>query len=45
MKFKFPFQVTFGDKIPMLDIRVTNKDNGMTTNYRAMLDSGAFTLR
>ena len=42
MKFKFPFQVAFGDKIPILDVRVTNKDNKVSTNYRAMLDSGAF---
>lgn len=42
MKFKFPFQVVSGDKIPILDVRLTNKDNGMSTSYRAMLDSGSF---
>ena len=26
----------------MMDIRVTNKDTGKSTSYRAMLDSGAF---
>lgn len=26
----------------MLDIRITNKDNGKAINYRAMLDSGSF---
>ena len=25
-----------------MDIRVTNKDTGKSTSYRAMLDSGAF---
>lgn len=31
-----------GDRIPMIDVRVTNPDTGQAVNYRAMLDSGAF---
>lgn len=42
MQFKFPLVVLQGDKIPILDIRITNKDTGKTINYRAMVDSGAF---
>ena len=42
MQFKFPFEVVKNDKIPFLDIRITNKDNGKSVNYRAMLDSGAY---
>lgn len=42
MKFKYPFRVVAGDKIPILDVRINNKDNNKSTNYRAMLDSGAF---
>lgn len=42
MQFKYPFQTVFSDKIPMMDIKITNKDTGKSINYRAMLDSGAF---
>ncbi len=42
MQFKYPFHSISHDKIPILDIRITNKDNGRAVNYRAMLDSGAF---
>jgi len=42
MQFKYPFQVIYNDKIPVLDIRITNKDTDKATSYRAMLDSGAF---
>ncbi|KKQ52512.1 hypothetical protein A2865_03630 [Candidatus Woesebacteria bacterium RIFCSPHIGHO2_01_FULL_39_17] len=42
MQFKYPFQIVSNDKIPIMDIRITNKDNGKSTNYRAELDSGAF---
>lgn len=42
MQFKYPFSAIRNDKIPALDIRITNKDNGKAINYRAMLDSGAF---
>ena len=42
MQFKFPFQVVRNDKIPMVDVRISNKDTGKSINYRAMLDSGAF---
>jgi hypothetical protein len=42
MQFKYPFQVVRNDRFPVLDIRITNKDNGKAINYRALLDSGAF---
>ena len=42
MQFKYPFQVVINDKLPMMDIRITNKENGNSISYRAMLDSGAF---
>lgn len=42
MQFKYPFEVARTDKIPFLDIRITNKNNNKSINYRAMLDSGAF---
>ena len=42
MQFKYPLTVIRGDKIPLLEIRITNKQNGKSANYRAMLDSGAF---
>lgn len=42
MQFKYPFKVIFSDKIPMLDVRITNKETGKSTSYRAMLDSGSF---
>jgi len=42
MRFKYPFQTARNDKIPVLDIRITNKDNKKAVNYRALLDSGAF---
>lgn len=42
MQFKYPFHIVGNDKIPILDIRITNKDNNVSTNYRAVLDSGAF---
>ena len=42
MQFKYPFKVIFNDKIPMLDVRITSKENGKSTSYRAMLDSGSF---
>lgn len=42
MQFKYPFHIVGRDKIPALDIRITNKDNNISTNYRAVLDSGAF---
>jgi len=42
MQFKYSFQTVFNDKIPIMDIRITNKDTGKSINYRAMLDSGAF---
>lgn len=42
MQFKYPFQVIRADKLPILDVRIINKDNGKVINYRAMLDSGAF---
>ncbi|EKD58115.1 MAG: hypothetical protein ACD_57C00026G0001 [uncultured bacterium] len=43
MQFKFPFEVVRNDKIPFLDIKITNKENGKSVSYRAMLDSGAYT--
>jgi len=42
MQFKYPLSEIRHDKIPLLDVRITNKDNGIAINYRAMLDSGAF---
>ncbi len=42
MQLKFPFEVVGNDKIPLIDIRITNKENKKATNYRAMLDSGAY---
>jgi len=42
MQLKYPFQVIGNDRLPMLDVRITNKENKRSTNYRAMLDSGAF---
>jgi hypothetical protein len=42
MQFKYSFKEINRDKIPMLEIRVTNKDNRKATNYLAMLDSGSF---
>ena len=42
MQLKYPFQSVGRDRIPILDIRITNKDNTKSVNYRAMLDSGAF---
>ena len=42
MQFKYPFQIAYNDRIPMVDIRITNKENNKSVNYRAMLDSGAF---
>lgn len=42
MQFKFSFEDIRGDKLPLLDVCITNKDTGESTNYRAMLDSGAF---
>ncbi len=43
MQFKYPFKVINNDKIPLIDILITNKETNKTTSYRAMLDSGAFT--
>lgn len=42
MQFKFPFYLVRNDRIPFLDIRITNKDKNISTNYRALLDSGAY---
>ena len=42
MQLKFPFEVVGNDKIPLIDIRITNKENKKAINYRAMLDSGAY---
>lgn len=42
MQFKFPFVIHGSDKIPMLEVRLTNKENDKATNYVCMLDSGAF---
>lgn len=42
MQFKYSFKVIFNDKIPMLDIRITNKETRKPISYRAMLDSGSF---
>src|SRR6266481_4083789 len=42
MHFKFPFKVVKSDKIPLIDIQLTNKENHKSISYRAMLDSGAF---
>ena len=42
MKFKYPFKVVSGDMIPLLDVKITNRESGVLINYRAMLDSGAF---
>lgn len=42
MQFKYPFQYVTHDKIPMMDIRITNKETGKSISYRALLDSGAF---
>lgn len=42
MQFKYSFQDIRNDKIPFLDIRITNKENKKAINYRAMLDSGSF---
>lgn len=43
MQFKYPFTIVSKDKIPVLDIRITNRNKGRSVNYRAMLDSGVFT--
>lgn len=42
MQFKFPFKIVRNDKLPFLDIRITNKDKNILTSYRALLDSGAY---
>lgn len=42
MQFKYSFQAINNDRIPILDIRITNKENKKSISYRAMLDSGAF---
>lgn len=42
MQFKYSFKEFRRDKVPMLEVRITNKDNGIATNYLAMLDSGSF---
>jgi hypothetical protein len=42
MQFKYNFSNANGDKIPLLDIQIRNKDNEATVGYKAMLDSGAF---
>ena len=42
MQFKYNFSKADGDKIPLLEIRLKNKENGRIVGYRAMLDSGAF---
>lgn len=42
MQFKYSFSAVHGDRIPVLDVRIINKDNNKAVNYRAMLDSGAF---
>ena len=42
MQFKFPFKIVRNDRLPFLDIRITNKDKEISTNYRALLDSGAY---
>ena len=42
MQFKFSFEIVKEDKIPLIDVTLTNKDNGRKVSYRALLDSGAF---
>lgn len=42
MQFKYKFHQVNHDKIPLLDVQITNKETGQSTQYRALLDSGAY---
>lgn len=42
MQLKYSLTAIRNDRIPLLEIRITNKHNNKSTNYVAMLDSGAF---
>lgn len=42
MQFKYPFSGYGNDKIPLLEVKITNKENNKSMNYFTMLDSGAF---
>lgn len=42
MKFKYKTSNVGNDKIPLLDVIITNPDNGNKVTYPALLDSGAF---
>lgn len=42
MQFKYSFEVVDNDRIPFIDVVITNPDNKKTTSYRALLDSGAY---
>lgn len=42
MQFKYSFREIYREKIPILEVRITNKETGKAVNYPAMLDSGSF---
>ncbi len=42
MQFKYSFEDRKGDKIPFVNVVITNKDNDNSVSYKAMLDSGAY---
>jgi hypothetical protein len=42
MRFKYKTTNIGSDKIPLLDVIITNPENGKKVGYTALLDSGAF---
>jgi hypothetical protein len=42
MKLKFNVTPVFGDRIPLVDVIITNPQNQLKMSYPAMVDSGAF---
>lgn len=42
MQFKYPFKIVRNDRLPFIDIQITNKEKNISTNYRVLLDSGAY---
>lgn len=42
MRFKFKTTNARSDKIPLLDVVITNPNNGKKVSYPALLDTGAF---
>lgn len=42
MKFKYNVTTIRGDKIPIIDILITNSQNNVKVTYPCLVDSGAF---